>query len=214
MAELAMPRVYMDILEENKIDAIGRPEIAITKLAQGNPLGFKIKTAILPEFKLPDYKALAAEVNKNKPEKTELSEEEKIKTKEKQRIKIIEAILNKTPIELPQILVLSELDKMMYQLKGDIENSGFKFDDYLKHLNKTEEAMKKEWEKEAEKRAKLELILRAITEAENIKIDEKEIEQEIKKLLEMYKDADPTRARSYIENVLKNEKVFQALENQ
>ena len=214
MAELAMPKAYLHILEENKIDAIGRPEISIIKLVRDNPLGFKIKTAVLPGVKLPDYKALAAEMNKNKPEKTELSEEEKIKTKEKQRIKIIDAVLEKTKIELPRILVDSQLEKMLYQVKGDIEKSGFKFEDYLKHLNKTEEDMKKEWEKEGEKRSKLELILHAIAKQENIKAEENEIKSEVEKLMEMYKDADPIRARAYVENILQNEKIWQFLENQ
>ena len=59
MAEMALAENYPKILEENKVDAISRPEISITKLARKNPLGFKIKTAVLPEIKLPDYKKIA-----------------------------------------------------------------------------------------------------------------------------------------------------------
>ena len=46
MAEMALSENYPKILEENKIDAISRPEISITKLARKNELGFKIKTTI------------------------------------------------------------------------------------------------------------------------------------------------------------------------
>ena len=59
MAELALADHYPKIIEEHKIDAISRPEVAITKLARKNPLGFKILTSVLPEIKLPDYKKLA-----------------------------------------------------------------------------------------------------------------------------------------------------------
>src|SRR3989338_9907444 len=59
MAEMALSEHYPKIVEEEKIDAISRPEIAITKLARKNPFGFKIKTAVLPEIKLPDYKKVA-----------------------------------------------------------------------------------------------------------------------------------------------------------
>src|SRR3989338_6780519 len=45
MAEMAISEHYPKIIEEHKIDAIGRPEVAITKIARKNPLGFKIKTA-------------------------------------------------------------------------------------------------------------------------------------------------------------------------
>jgi FKBP-type peptidyl-prolyl cis-trans isomerase (trigger factor) len=59
-AEIALSEEYPNILEEHKIDAIGRPEILITKLGVGSPLEFKIKTALMPEVKLSDYKKLAA----------------------------------------------------------------------------------------------------------------------------------------------------------
>ena len=62
MAQLAINEHYPNILESEKIDAISRPEISITKLARKNPLEFKIKTATLPEIKLPDYKKLAKEI--------------------------------------------------------------------------------------------------------------------------------------------------------
>ena len=69
MAEMALGEYYPKILEENKIDAISRPEISITKLARKNPLGFKIKTAVLPIIKLPDYKNSAKKIISSIPEK-------------------------------------------------------------------------------------------------------------------------------------------------
>ena len=59
MAILALEKEYPKIIKEHKIRAIGRPEIELTKLAENNPLGFKIKTSILPEITLPDYKKIA-----------------------------------------------------------------------------------------------------------------------------------------------------------
>ena len=280
MAELAMPKVYLRILEEHKIDAIGRPEIAITKLARDNPLGFKIKTAVLPEIKLPDYKSIAQAENKNKPDTLAVDDEEvekailqlqkmranpkevrpqefgpevepqdielpelndefvksfgdfknvadfkakikenmrmekEFKDKEKQRLKIIDAVLNKAKIELPRILIESELDKMIFRLKNDVENSGLKYEDYLKHLNKKEEELRKEFEKDAEKRAKLDLILRGIGIKEDIKANKEDVDREVARILEIYKDAKPVRARAYAENLLQNEKIWQFLENQ
>src|SRR3989344_2544294 len=64
MAGLAINEAYPKILENEKIDAIGRPEITITKVAFCNDLEFKIVTAIIPEVGLPDYKKIATEENK------------------------------------------------------------------------------------------------------------------------------------------------------
>ena len=62
MAEMALSEHYPKILEEEKIDAISRPEISITKIARKNPLGFKIKTATIPEMQLPDYKQISKKI--------------------------------------------------------------------------------------------------------------------------------------------------------
>jgi len=59
MAERAIGKAYPEILAENKIDAIGQPQVTITKIAKGENLGFKLTTAVMPEVKLGDYKKVA-----------------------------------------------------------------------------------------------------------------------------------------------------------
>jgi len=76
MSEVAISQIYPDLLRDNKIDAIGRPEVTITKLAVGNPLGFKIKTATVPKITLGDYKAIAKEVNGEKEEDIKITDQE------------------------------------------------------------------------------------------------------------------------------------------
>lgn len=66
MAERALAKVYPEALKAHNIDAIGYPQIEITKIAPENPLGFKAIVAILPDITLPDYKAIAKEVNEGK----------------------------------------------------------------------------------------------------------------------------------------------------
>jgi trigger factor len=61
-AETALFEAYPKIIEDHKIEAIGRPKITITKIARKNPLGFKAVTAVLPKINLPDYKKIAGEI--------------------------------------------------------------------------------------------------------------------------------------------------------
>ena len=61
MAVLAVQKEYPKIIERHKIRPIGRPEVTITKMARNSSLGFKLKTAIMPEVKLPDYKGMKLE---------------------------------------------------------------------------------------------------------------------------------------------------------
>ena len=111
-------------------------------------------------------------------------------------------------------MIQGETDKILYRLQADIANAGFKFEDYLKQINKTEEELRKEWRDEAEKRAKIQMIILKIEEKENLKPTEEEIEKDTNKIIEMYKEADPARARAYVEQMLGNEKVFKFLEEQ
>ncbi len=84
MAEQALGEAYREILLENKLDAIGEPNITITKIARGNPLGFKIETAVLPKIELGDYQTIAKKINKEKAEE--------IKVEEKQIDQVIDQI--------------------------------------------------------------------------------------------------------------------------
>ncbi len=84
MAELALAEYYPKILAEEKIEAIGRPHISLTKLARGNPLGFKIRTATYPKITLPDYEKKTKE-KRTKKDVASVSDEEVEKAIEKLR---------------------------------------------------------------------------------------------------------------------------------
>ena len=271
-AERALSQVYPAIVAEHNLDVIGHPQITITKLALGNPIGFKITAAILPEITMPDYKKIAKEIMENKEEPVEVTEKEvedfvttlrknyqqqrsaetahskdlppltdefvktlgdfknvtdfrqKIKNgmyadkkrhaKEKRRAELTGKIAEQAHIALPEILIESELTKMVGQFKSDIARMNLTVEDYLKKIKKTEEDLKKEWRADAEKRAKLQLVLNKITEQEHITVSQDEIEKHTKHLLEHHRDADPARARIYIETILTNEKVIDFLEEQ
>jgi trigger factor len=115
---------------------------------------------------------------------------------------------------VPEILIEVELDKILYRMESDITQMGLKFEDYLKHLSKTKEDLRKEFRIDADKKAKLGLILNEIAKAEKITADEADVAREVSQILAQYKDADPERARLHAENVLTNEKIFQFLESQ
>ncbi len=284
-AELALADLYPRIVIAKKLDAVGRPAIGITKLAKGNPLGFKITTALMPEVELPDYQTIAEKalqsfvhestdvtndefdefvkslrmqyakaeaqdaydpnaVSPAQAPATETSlpdlndefvkklgafesvedfktkarahmeEQKKQKLNEKKRIAITDSIIEKTNIALPPVFVESELEKMTAQFKSDIERMGMKLEDYLKAIKKSVDDLRNEWREEAAKRAKLQLVLNAISEKENITVPPEEVKREAEHILEHFKDADRERVHIYAESVLRNEKTLQFLERQ
>ncbi len=71
-AEVAIKEKYPQVVREKNLEVIGSPQVEILKLAQGNPFSFRIKIEVLPEIELPDYKKIAAGI-----ERKEVSVEEK-----------------------------------------------------------------------------------------------------------------------------------------
>ena len=84
---------------------------------------------------------------------------------------------------------------------SDITAMGLKFEDYLKHLNKTKENLRKEFLKDAEKKAKLALILSEIATVEKIVADPEEVAKEVAAILDQLKDADPNEPKSTLKRL-------------
>ena len=142
-----------------------------------------------------------------------VKKEKEIRAKEKVRLQIMEGIINETKIDLPDVVVKSELDKMIVGFKGDIERMGLKVDKYLKNINKSVDDLRVEWRGEAEKRAKSQLILNKIAIEEKIYPKKNNVEKEAEHLMSHYKNTDPNRIKIYVETILTNEAVMHWLEN-
>jgi len=133
--------------------------------------------------------------------------------KEKVRTDILEKLMEETKIDLPSILVESEIDRMMSQMKMDVEKYGSSFVEYLTHIKKTEEDLRNDFTEAASKRAKSQLIVHEISEKEKIKPTDEEIDAEVIRIMAAVQDADGSRAKSYAEQMLTNEKTLQMLES-
>ncbi|MBX4209385.1 hypothetical protein KW799_01690, partial [Candidatus Parcubacteria bacterium] len=86
--------------------------------------------------------------------------------------------------------------------------------EYLKHLKKTADDLKKEWRTDAAKRVKLDLILSHVADKEKISPDKNKVDAEVKHAMEHHKDIDADRARAYFERIFLNQAVFEFLEKQ
>ncbi len=133
--------------------------------------------------------------------------------KEKVRTLILENLMEATKLDIPQVLIESEIDRMMAQMKMDIERYGGTFAEYLTNVKKTEEDLRKDFVSAAEKRAKSQLIIHEIAEKENVKPTAEEIDVEVIRIMAAVDGADEDRAKSYAEQMLTNEKTLQMLEN-
>ena len=146
--------------------------------------------------------------------KESMIKEKETKVKDKKRSAILEKLVSETTLTLPASVINNEIEKMFAQFQSDVQGVGLKMEDYLKHINKTAEDLAKDWKPDAEKRAKLNLILEEIAKKENIEADQDLVKQEVAHLTSHYKDVDPLRAALYTEHMLKIEKTIKFLEEQ
>lgn len=148
-----------------------------------------------------------------------LTEERKEKEKERIRMQIIQEIAAKAEIDIPELLIETELTKMLDELKSGITQMGMKWDEYLSQIKKAPEELRVEWREEAEKRVRVALSLKEIAEKEDIRAPEEEVEKRSQEFLSRYKtvkdaeeEIDPESLREYTRGVVRNEKVFAFLE--
>jgi FKBP-type peptidyl-prolyl cis-trans isomerase (trigger factor) len=66
---------YEEIIKQLNLFPVDRPDISITKIAEGNPIGFEITIQVIPEIKLPDYKKILKDL-KLEEDSTKATDEE------------------------------------------------------------------------------------------------------------------------------------------
>lgn len=120
--------------------------------------------------------------------------------------------------DIPDLLINEEINKMIEELKHGVEKQGGVFNDYLKSLKKTLPDLKLDFTPQALTRLKIALVVKEIAKIENIKPTEEEINNEIDRVAEHYKNDEKAKGRihspvyrDFVETTLRNRKVIDFL---
>lgn len=96
-----------------------------------------------------------------------------------------------TKIEVGPSLLENEVNQIFREHAANLEQQGYNIKMYLEHIKKSEEGYKDEVVKpEAERRLKAELILRKIKEIKGTEATEKEVNQEVEKVIGQYENKE------------------------
>ena len=95
---------------------------------------------------------------------------------------ILQEVEKITQVELPDILVADELNRMLVSLQRKVADMGLLMEDYLKGQNETMDGLKAKWMPQAEKNVRMELGLAEIARMENVQISDPELQAEIDKI--------------------------------
>lgn len=151
-----------------------------------------------------------------------LEHEQSHKDEEKWEIEMLQKIVDNSKFsDVPEMLVNNEVNQMLHELKQNIARQGLAFEDYLKSINKTIDDFKMEFAPEAVKRIKISLVVREIAKAEKIDVSDKEIMEEVEKMMNAYKDNAEAQKQiqepefqDYIKSRIENKKAIDVLKKE
>ncbi len=216
--------------DEKKEFELDFPKDYYQKDLAGKPAKFKVEVKTVQEIKLPelndelakslgqfrDLAALKKQVRHN------LEHEKAHKEENRVEMAIAEAIADKTEIEVPDILIKSEQDKMVKEMEQNMAQQGVKFADYLKSINKKREDLVADQKDAAVKRVKVSLILREVGKKEKIEISDEELAEELEKVKKsfgqmyqgqagMSEQFDTPQYKDHLRALMTNRKIFKRL---
>jgi trigger factor len=96
------------------------------------------------------------------------------------------ALYNANEIEVPDVMVRSEVENMIYDMNQNLSAQGITLKQYLDWIGRTMEDMREESKPEAEKRVRTRILLKNIIRMENLEATEEEIENLMKEFGEQY----------------------------
>lgn len=88
---------------------------------------------------------------------------------------ILASIVKDSTIIVPDILIEQQLDVLMRDMQQRLAYQGIQLEDYANYVGTTVEALREERKEDAKSIARTKLVFEAIIKAENIKVEEKEL---------------------------------------
>ena len=126
---------------------------------------------------------------------------------------ILQEVEKITTVELPEILIQDELNRMLVSLQRRVADMGLLLDDYLRNQGKTLDQLKNEWRVQAEKNVRMELGLAEIARNENVTISDAEVKAEIDKIQDprVKKQFDTQEPKLHLRHALRQTRTLDLL---
>src|ERR1700691_3984593 len=154
-----LPQAYIEAVQEHNINPIMNPKMHVEKIEDDKDWIFYAMTCEMPIITLGNYqdnvKKLTAKSKIIIPGKEEENKKPSLE-------EIMKAIVTDVKIQIPQVLVEQEADRLLSQLLNDIKRLGLSLDQYLGSTNRKPEDLRAEYLKRAEEDIKLEFVLQKI----------------------------------------------------
>ena len=118
--------------------------------------------------------------------KSKLQEDAKIRAQREKEDKIMEILAEKTEMDIPECMIQQQTQKMIQEFGYKIAQQGLSLEQYTQFTGTTVEGLQDQFKENAEKAVKGNLILEKIAKTEKIEATEEDVEQQFKKMADMY----------------------------
>ena len=125
-----------------------------------------------------------------------------VKAENKMKNNVIEAVFNANDIDVPEVMVESEIDNMMSEFDQQLRGQGMDLQSYFKYVGADPADFRKELREDAFKKTKTRMIVTAVAEQEDFEVTDEEISTELENMAKQYGlEADKLREMIGAENV-------------
>jgi trigger factor len=171
------------------------PEEYYEESLQGKPATFKvtihdIKTKELPELD-DEFAKDVSEFDTLEEYKQDIKAklEENLKRQEKAELEnsVIEKVVEAAEVDIPEGMIDTQVENEVSDFEYRVKMQGLELNKYLELTGSDLEGLKAQLRPVAERRVKADLVLEAIGNKENIEVTEEDIDAELEKLAEQYK---------------------------
>ncbi|MFH1705126.1 MAG: trigger factor [Patescibacteria group bacterium] len=150
--------------------------------------------------------------------KENLINEAEQKANEASEIELLEKMVKGSKFsEVPELLINEEVRRMYAELQHAAEDQGMKMEDYLSQLKKSADELKLDMIPRAIERVQTAVLMKEISKRENMEVTEKEIDEEIDRILDAIKDPEMKERitapeyRDYVAAQMRNRKTLELL---
>jgi len=207
-----IPRAYAKAIKDHNLAPIISPKIDIIKAKEEQDWIVKVTVALKPKILLKNYQdKIRALKQSNKKIWTPGSTNEKKSDEKLSLDKIVETLLSEIEIELPDILIEEEINRLLASLIDQTQKLGLTIEKYLQAKGKTVEQIRAEYAQQAEKNLKIEFALSEIADKENITVTATDLDNIISKVEKPEEREKLKKESYYLAHLLRQQKTLDFL---
>lgn len=99
---------------------------------------------------------------------------------------ILTKVVEAAKVDIPQVMIDNEVEELYRDFTRRLQSQGFGIEQYMQLTGMTEEKVRGEIAKDAEKKVMVRLVLEAIADAEKVEVSEEEIKVELENIAKTY----------------------------